>query len=453
MEPANRVAWKPQRPWIPKPWPHFAPDLTDTCFNLSTKDGRAAWVQWHYCTDAFGHNGDFIGWKRLKEHLIHLRNEQSSGWIKQTVTSLHKNQGTETYSFPMLSENGGPLTKDIRTILQNERMRLPVPIMPSPDNARAQSGTPGALQTASFGLSTPSPSARISTYTPHGSSQSTIPLPAQLGAASNLISGEVLAVEQAPKNDLLARQLGKMQLDTHIDRERPTLRRGESSRPEYGRQSPDSVYTPNSAEDSDVAEADFPAAVATADFDAMDVLLAAYRSAGGGDTDSRAGIFHAPLVDESIVRRENTTGLIPQYGLVGTHDQNTENTQSKLFLNTNVPFSAFVCGVQGSGKSHTTSCILENCLVPSRHLGVLQEPLSALVFSYGLFTGDGAGFSISEAAFLGAPSLPPANAHVKNIHVLVCETNLRKIRRLYERLPNVTVSAFKLDPRNLDIGT
>jgi hypothetical protein len=315
------------------------------------------------------------------------------------------------------------------------------------------SGTPGNLQNTLFSLPTAGPSARISTSTPGGCSQATLISPAQLGPGSNLAGGEILSVDQAPNGDLLARQLGQMQQDAHINQERHTLRHSDSSRLEYDRRSLDIVYTPDSAEDYAVAGEDFSGAVATADFDAMDILLAVDRSAEGGDTDSRADIFHAPLVDESIVRDKNTTSLIPQYGLVGTHDQNIDNMNSKAFLNTNVPFSAFVCGVQGSGKSHTTSCIIENCLIPSRNLGVLQAPLSALVFSYGLFTGDGAGFSISEAAFLGASSLPLGNAHVKKIHVLVCETNLRRIRRLYERLPNVTVSAFKLDPRNLDIGT
>lgn len=30
----------------------------------------------------------------------------------------------------------------------------------------------------------------------------------------------------------------------------------------------------------------------------------------------------------------------------------------RIMLNTNIPFSAFICGVQGSGKSHTTACII-----------------------------------------------------------------------------------------------
>jgi DNA replication protein DnaC len=54
-----------------------------------------------------------------------------------------------------------------------------------------------------------------------------------------------------------------------------------------------------------------------------------------------------------------------------------------LFLNTNVHFSAFICGVQGSGKSHSTTCLLENALISSKQLGRLESPLSALGFSYG----------------------------------------------------------------------
>ena len=50
----------------------------------------------------------------------------------------------------------------------------------------------------------------------------------------------------------------------------------------------------------------------------------------------------------------------PQYGLLAKLDfiDPTTTSDPRLFLNTNIPFSAFVCGVQGSGKSHTTACIV-----------------------------------------------------------------------------------------------
>jgi hypothetical protein len=154
---------------------------------------------------------------------------------------------------------------------------------------------------------------------------------------------------------------------------------------------------------------------------------------------------NAPLFTSNM-DPENNRAVYPQYGLIGCHEG------EKLFLNTNIPFSAFICGVQGSGKSHTTSCILESALISSHLLGRLETPLSALVFSYGQFGGDGSGFSISEAAFLAAPdkNFPNGN-HVKQVHVLVSPSNYINISNLYLRVPNVSVSAFKLKPQNLDI--
>ena len=57
--------------------------------------------------------------------------------------------------------------------------------------------------------------------------------------------------------------------------------------------------------------------------------------------------------------------LFPQYSLLGECRlagqsslwPSSENDRL-IFHNTNIPFSAFICGLQGSGKSHTLSCIL-----------------------------------------------------------------------------------------------
>jgi hypothetical protein len=192
------------------------------------------------------------------------------------------------------------------------------------------------------------------------------------------------------------------------------------------------------------------------DSDDMDLLLS--NDSRDDDTEDSqiskkmAQIQHAPLMDVNIISG-GTQHLLPQYGLIGSHDE-ARDTKSKLFLNTNVPFSMFLCGVQGSGKSHTTSCILENSLVPSKLLGKLQNPLSALMFSYGQFSGDGVGFSVSEAAFLASPNPRLlGGAHVKKVHVLVSPSNYVRISKLYLQLPNVSVTPFKLKPRNLDIDT
>lgn len=160
-------------------------------------------------------------------------------------------------------------------------------------------------------------------------------------------------------------------------------------------------------------------------------------------TEADAELSHAPLIAASMLKQRGQAA-IPQYGLLASYEK------EKIFLNTNIPFPAFLCGVQGSGKSHTTAYILEDALIPSPQLGQLQRPLSALVFSYGQFGGDGSGFS--EAAFLAAPHPNfTTHPHVKKINVLVSPSNYVRMARLYSRIPNVAVSPFKLKPAGLDI--
>jgi hypothetical protein len=208
--------------------------------------------------------------------------------------------------------------------------------------------------------------------------------------------------------------------------------------------------------DTEDSSSETSSVFSSSNFEGMDFLL---PEAGGGNDDGNmqatgalARLQHAPLIDASFISSHDGS-LVPQYGLLGSHME-ARDTESKLLLNTNVPFSMFVCGVQGSGKSHTTSCILENSLIRSKHLGKLRNPLSALVFSFAQFSGDGVGFTVSEAAFLAStdPRLP-GGAHVKKVHVLVSPSNFVRISKLYVRLPNVLVTPFKLNPQDLDIDT
>ncbi|UPX19819.1 uncharacterized protein EKO05_0010070 [Ascochyta rabiei] len=162
-------------------------------------------------------------------------------------------------------------------------------------------------------------------------------------------------------------------------------------------------------------------------------------------------IRQAPLLAAHVVA-EHYKDFVPQYGLLGSlEDGEDDLLNSQLFLNTNVPFSAFVCGVQGSGKSHTTSCVLENAVLKSPNLGHLESPASTLVFSYGEWSGTGAGFNISEATFLGAACPGYPGQHVKRVTVLYSPSN-PAIKQLYKRLPNVTLVPFKLKARTLDIS-
>lgn len=71
----------------------------------------------------------------------------------------------------------------------------------------------------------------------------------------------------------------------------------------------------------------------------------------------KAIMFTPGLFDQNSVARD----LIPQYALLGMahpRDNAIGDIDRRLYLNTNAPASFFICGLQGSGKSHTTSCIL-----------------------------------------------------------------------------------------------
>ncbi|KAH7396264.1 hypothetical protein BKA66DRAFT_596907, partial [Pyrenochaeta sp. MPI-SDFR-AT-0127] len=163
-------------------------------------------------------------------------------------------------------------------------------------------------------------------------------------------------------------------------------------------------------------------------------------------------IGHAPLLSGSVLA-QYVKDLVPQYGLIGCNaNEEPKSLGASMFQNTNVPYSAFICGVQGSGKSHTTACMLENCLIPSKQLGRLRGPVSALVFSYGEFSNSGKSFGISEAAHLASSSKEFPTERVKRITVLRSPSN-PAINNFYQHIPGVKIIPFKLKAKSLDIGT
>lgn len=143
-------------------------------------------------------------------------------------------------------------------------------------------------------------------------------------------------------------------------------------------------------------------------------------------------IFTAPVLKqaESTSARESGTGFT-QYGLLaGLSDvlraeecnavsKVSSKQDPRVFFNTSAPSSTFICGSQGSGKSHTLSCLLENCLIPSE-ANTLSQPLAGLVFHYDAFIADGGG-SPCEAAFLSS------DPDIK-VRVLCSPTNFRTIQ-------------------------
>ena len=189
-------------------------------------------------------------------------------------------------------------------------------------------------------------------------------------------------------------------------------------------------------------------------------------------------------VNRTETKASPTPGMLPQYSFLGkvlktlgNHDQQdtddaqssdsdepsaasntnrqssmTESGDSRLFVNMNAPWSAFICGSQGSGKSHTLSCMLEAALKPSQ-LGKLPRPLAGMVFHYDKFTG----FSearVCEAAYLCSTGI--------KVTVLVSSSNYHRMRIAYEDLdipglpsnaPRPVVAPLLLDEKHLNIGS
>ncbi|KAL9028993.1 MAG: hypothetical protein Q9196_002714 [Gyalolechia fulgens] len=158
-------------------------------------------------------------------------------------------------------------------------------------------------------------------------------------------------------------------------------------------------------------------------------------------------------------------GIFNQYGLlckaVATRERQhlqesttpksprVANYDPRIFLNVNAPWSTFICGSQGSGKSYTLSCILENCLIPSQ-LGKLPNPLAAIVFHYDSFTSYGSK-QLCEAAYLCSSGVP--------VKVLVSPTNFWRMKQMYENLPISSPSSrkpeivpMKFQDKHLDVA-
>jgi hypothetical protein len=150
------------------------------------------------------------------------------------------------------------------------------------------------------------------------------------------------------------------------------------------------------------------------------------------DADDLDEITTAPLFTGSVRTqlRSSIRGSIPaetltQYGLLGGNTEEmlgskgSDKADPRIFHNVTAPASTFICGSQGSGKSHTLSCLLENCLIPSA-AGLLPKPLTGVVFHFDTFSSDADG-SPCEAAYLSS------NPHVR-VRVLCAPTNVRTIK-------------------------
>lgn len=91
-----------------------------------------------------------------------------------------------------------------------------------------------------------------------------------------------------------------------------------------------------------------------------------------------------------------------------------------ILLDTNAPWSAFICGSQGSGKSYTMSAMIESCLYRSPAIGKLPKPLAGAVFHNSTVLMH----NICEVAHL-------VSLGVK-VNVLVSRSNLHALSAIYK---------------------
>lgn len=212
----------------------------------------------------------------------------------------------------------------------------------------------------------------------------------------------------------------------------------------------DRTVTRSAEGDDDGSESSSSGTSTTGSFSAESVLLLKRLSLFDqhDGLDSINEIETSPIFTETV--RQRAPGLIasasdscfPQYGVIANVSDNVgSRSDGLLYFNVAAPSSTFICGSQGSGKSHTLSCLLENCLIPS-DAGNLPRPLTGIVFHYDTFISDTGG-SPCEAAFLSShPNI--------NVRVLCAPTNVATIRATYRRFPRVQIEELRINETDLN---
>ena len=104
-------------------------------------------------------------------------------------------------------------------------------------------------------------------------------------------------------------------------------------------------------------------------------------------------------------------------------------------------------------QTRFTDDILENYLIQSPVLGILQRKLSALVFHFSQFTSH-LSFRPCEAAFLAHPNQEFSNhPSITSVNVFVAPSNYHHLKASYGCIPGVNVHPFMLRSRDLNISS
>ncbi|THW57525.1 hypothetical protein D6D19_10522 [Aureobasidium pullulans] len=150
----------------------------------------------------------------------------------------------------------------------------------------------------------------------------------------------------------------------------------------------------------------------------------------------------APLVSLSVkqrsVTKDNKLLIFPQYALLGCRMSDSCSSEGEsdpmepepILLNTNTPWSMFICGSQGSGKSYTLSAIIENCLYTSPKIGKLPKPLAGVVFH----NNTRSSYDVCEAAHLVSLGI--------KVNVLVSRSNYHALWSIYRKAVSPQAARF-----------
>jgi hypothetical protein len=149
---------------------------------------------------------------------------------------------------------------------------------------------------------------------------------------------------------------------------------------------------------------------------------------------------------EGVYEGSSDVKIFSQYAVLGFHNgvHPLIEPDEPILMNVDAPNSAFICGSQGSGKSYTLNCMLENCLTIDERIGSVRAPLAGLAFH---FDRDAAG-GVAETAHLCSMGVP--------VNVLVSRSNEYVLRKAYGRIPgakdNLEVRPLLFQPKDLSIG-
>ncbi|EXJ64398.1 hypothetical protein A1O7_00734 [Cladophialophora yegresii CBS 114405] len=144
-----------------------------------------------------------------------------------------------------------------------------------------------------------------------------------------------------------------------------------------------------------------------------------------------------------MVAGKSASDIFQQYGLLGIREEtyssrhpDISNTlsveQNLVYANMNAPWSVFICGSQGAGKSYSLSCLLENSLLTSSLAGNNPNPHAGLVFHYDKYTSYES-TQLCEVAYLCSAGV--------QVRVLVSPSNVHAMRKLYKNLPGLSADA------------